>query len=635
MPPSDVDIPGERTPGLSVVKSASLAEGEEYLAGTEVTYTFVVTNTGNVTITDAAPVETAFSGTGELGPITPVSVATLAPGEQAVFTAVYTVTQADVDAGEITNAGTAEGTPPPGTELPPVPPSEVTIPGDRSPALEILKSSDVELLTVAGQEITYSFAVTNTGTVTITDAAPVEVDFSGTGELGEITPASATLVPGQTVTFTASYTATQADVDAGVLTNTATATGTPPEGTELPPVPPSDVDIPGERAPSLEVVKSASLTGEEDFVAGAEVTYTFVVTNTGNVTITDAAPVETAFSGTGELGDLTPEAATLLPGEQAIFTALYTVTQADVDAGEVTNAASADGTPPPGTELPPVPPSEVTIPGAPAPALEVVKTSDTALLTTAGQEVTYTFVVTNTGNVTITDAAPVETAFSGTGELGEITPAAATLIPGQSATFTATYTATQADVDASGLTNAATATGTPPPGTELPPVPSSEVTIPAGWTLGLEVVKSSDTTTVTRAGQVVTYTFVVTNTGNVSLTDVAPVETAFSGSGDLGPLSPAPVTLAPGESATFTAAYTVTREDLRTRQLTNTAAATGTTPGNNALPAEPSSVSIPVVPPTGPSLPVTGASAAGLGVAALVLLGAGAVLMTTRRRRAE
>ncbi|WP_233251750.1 DUF11 domain-containing protein, partial [Serinibacter arcticus] len=175
-----------------------------------------------------------------------------------------------------------------------------------TPALTVVKTSDTELITTAGQEITYTFVVTNTGNVTITDAAPVEVDFSGTGDLGPITPASATLAPGQNATYTATYAVTQADVDAGEVTNTATATGTPPPGTELPPVPPSDVTIPSDPTPALTVVKSSSVITDEDFVAGQEITYTFVVTNTGNVTITDAAPVEVDFSGTGDLGPITP-----------------------------------------------------------------------------------------------------------------------------------------------------------------------------------------------------------------------------------------------------------------------------------------------------------------------------------------
>ncbi|WP_458573397.1 DUF7507 domain-containing protein, partial [Clavibacter phaseoli] len=145
-------------------------------------------------------------------------------------------------------------------------------------------------------------------------------------------------------------------------------------------------------------------------------------------------------------------------------------------------------------------------------------------ITAAGQVVTYTFVVTNTGNVRVTDAAPIETEFSGSGDIGAFAPESADLAPGESATFTAEYTVTQADVDGGVLTNTATATGTPPPGTQLPPVPPSTVEVPPTQTPGLSIVKSADLDEISTAGEVVTYSFVVTNTGNVTLADVAPVE---------------------------------------------------------------------------------------------------------------
>ncbi|MGD2205130.1 DUF7507 domain-containing protein, partial [Microbacterium maritypicum] len=89
-----------------------------------------------------------------------------------------------------------------------------------------------------GQEITYSFVVTNTGNVTLTDVTVDEGVFTGSGSLSAITcPAgAASLAPGLQVVCTASYVLTQADVDSGSVSNTATATGTPPTGE--PPVSP-------------------------------------------------------------------------------------------------------------------------------------------------------------------------------------------------------------------------------------------------------------------------------------------------------------------------------------------------------------------------------------------------------------
>ncbi len=82
----------------------------------------------------------------------------------------------------------------------------------------------------AGQELTYSFAVTNTGTTTLADVSIAEGEFDGTGELSAISPASVKeLAPGESTTFTATYTLIKADATPGSTTNTATATATPPQ----------------------------------------------------------------------------------------------------------------------------------------------------------------------------------------------------------------------------------------------------------------------------------------------------------------------------------------------------------------------------------------------------------------------
>ena len=46
--------------------------------------------------------------------ITPASVASLAPGAVATFTATYTITAADIAAGQVDNLAVATGTPPTG-----------------------------------------------------------------------------------------------------------------------------------------------------------------------------------------------------------------------------------------------------------------------------------------------------------------------------------------------------------------------------------------------------------------------------------------------------------------------------------------------------------------------------------------
>jgi len=306
-PPADTTVEFvPQAPAIRVVKSATPTSEEEFTVGQEVTYSFVVTNTGNVPLTDVEVIEGEFTGTGILSPVVcPAGAADLAPAASVTCTATYTVTQDDVDAGSITNDATATGTPPEGT--PPVsPPSEVILPAvDPAPALSIVKSSDVETVAAAGDEIEYSFLVTNTGNVTLTDVTVTETEFSGTGTTPVVVcPAgAASLAPTAAVTCTATYTVTQADVDAGTITNIASVTGTPPSPLTPPPVVPSNeviVDVPP--APALEIDKIA--TPETITAAGQTINYSFVVTNTGNVTLTNVGVTEGEFSGTGELSDV-------------------------------------------------------------------------------------------------------------------------------------------------------------------------------------------------------------------------------------------------------------------------------------------------------------------------------------------
>jgi hypothetical protein len=64
--------------------------------GDVITYSFAVANTGNVLITGIS-VNDTHGGAAPLGPITPVTVPSLAPGANTLFQATYAVVQADVD----------------------------------------------------------------------------------------------------------------------------------------------------------------------------------------------------------------------------------------------------------------------------------------------------------------------------------------------------------------------------------------------------------------------------------------------------------------------------------------------------------------------------------------------------------
>lgn len=623
-------------PTLSLVKTATPTGPEAFAAGQVIDYSFLVTNTGDVTLTDVAIDETAFNGSGTMSAVV-CPTSTLAVGDSTTCTASYTLTQADIDRGSLSNTATATGTPP-GILAPPVsPPSSVTVPAAAAPSIALVKSADVDEITAAGQPITYSFLVTNTGNVTLTDVDVTETAFTGTGTAPIVTcPAgAASLGPGATVTCEATYTTTAADYLATSLDNTATATGTPPSG--QPAVsPPSTVEIPVQPAPALTVVKSASPNAADDYVVGQEITYSFVVTNTGNVTLTDVTVDETAFTGTGTLSPVACPvgAASLAPGLQVVCTATYVLTQADVDNGSVSNTATATGTPPSG-EPPVSPPSTTEVPVDPAPGLSIVKSATPETMTDVGQTLTYSFVITNTGNVTLTDVDVDETEFSGEGQLSPIDcpPAASSVLPGQIVTCTADYRTTQADVDSGLLTNTATATGTPPSG--APPVsPPSTVEVPFDGDNSLGIEKRANAVDVNGNGVIdpgdrIEWTIAVTNTGAQTISDIVVDDPTA------GPVACPATSLASGEEMICTVPpHTVTAADVRSGEVRNVATVTGTPPGGDPLDPPSSETTTRVFPPPPPTLAVTGgAVSAGLLLGGLLLVAGSALLPGTRRRR--
>lgn len=644
--PSEAQVTADPQPGIALVKSAS---PEAYGAGDTITYTFTVTNSGNVTLDDVAVDEGAFTGSGELSAVV-CDPTTLPPGASVDCTATYTTTQADVDRGSLRNEATATGTPPGGADPVTSDPSEALLPAeDPAPGISIVKSADRAEL-VEGETITYSFLVTNTGNVTLTEVAVAEGEFTGSGSLSEIEcPAgAASLAPGAQILCTGTYVVTQADVDAGVIENTATAAGTPPGGDRIVSEP-SAAQVPQAPAPAVSLVKSADPT--QGGTVGDTITYSFVVTNTGNQTLDDVAVAEGAFSGSGELSSIECPAETLAPGQSTTCTATYVLTQADLDAGGVTNTATAVGTPP-GGEPVTSPPSEVHVPLAQTPSLSLVKSADRVELV-AGETITYSFVVTNTGNVTLAGIVVNEVDFNGAGELSAVAcpPEAGSLAPGAQVVCTATYVVQQADVDAGALTNTATTAGTPPGGGDPIGSAPSTVQLPQDSQPGIAIVKTADTETVTKAGQVVTYSFAVTNTGNTTLTDVTVNETAFSGAGSLSEVTcpTEAAALLPGQTIVCTATYTVLAADLTGDGLSNVAVAEADPPaGVPPIVSPPSEVVIDtVVPPAPrpsptpappkppiPGLPVTGGELSmGIVLLAILLLIGGAVFAGIARRR--
>ncbi|NEP95574.1 MAG: hypothetical protein F6K25_22835, partial [Okeania sp. SIO2G4] len=277
---------------IELVKTGTLDLGENGVAnpGDVINYEFKVTNTGNVTldtlsITDSLDIPVDFGG-----------VTTLAPGEMVIGTASYNLTQADIDTGEVMNTAEVFGNPPDGD--PNDPGDDVTDTDDHvepipdGADIELVKTGTLDLgengVANPGDVINYEFKVTNTGNVTldtlsITDSLDIPVDFGGV----------TTLAPGEMVIGTASYNLTQADIDTGEVMNTAEVFGNPPDGDPNDPgddVTDTDDHVePITPAPSIEIEKSTNGVDADapedapEIAPGDTVTWTYKVTNTGNV----------------------------------------------------------------------------------------------------------------------------------------------------------------------------------------------------------------------------------------------------------------------------------------------------------------------------------------------------------------
>ncbi len=172
--------------------------------------------------------------------------------------------------------------------------------------------------------------MTNDGDIPLTN---IKVDDELTGDHWTIE----SLDVGATETFTATYVVTEADGEAGSVTNKAVAT---PEEED---VPPGEDEItvptkPAEKSPHITVNKIVTNTPKNGkaYTVGETISYKVTVINDGDVTVTDIK-VEDALTGDKWTID------SLDPGAEKSFTTSYKVTEADSKAGYVTNVAKVTG----------------------------------------------------------------------------------------------------------------------------------------------------------------------------------------------------------------------------------------------------------------------------------------------------
>lgn len=502
------------------------------LPGGSLTYTGTVRNTGDITLVNVtvvsdlpAPNTTVFT------------VATLAPGASANFSRAYTV---PANACTVTTQFTAAGKDT-CTQAPVTDTAITTCTVTTAPAIAVTLACPVTTAT-AGGPITYTGTVRNSGNVTLKNVTVVNSQSEPSTVL-----TLPSLAPGVSANFTTTFTAPG---DACTVNTTVTANGSD-NCTDMVVTKTASATCPLLTTPSIVVTQACPV---DSTIPGARLTFSGTVRNSGNVSITNVVVINSLSGSTPVF-----TTALLTPGETANFTGSFLApTNCSISSTSTATGRSLCG-------IAVTSSASTTCPLLTTPQVVVTLACPTTPPPLGGN-LTYTGTVRNTGNTTLNNILVIN---SRTGNTPVFT--LASLAPGATANFTGSYkippncctvsstvTVTGVGCDARAVTDTATSTC---------PVLASP---------SLIVTKVCSTSPVA-PGELLTYTGTISNTGDISLTDVTLVNNAV---GDSTPVF-GPVTLAPGESIAYTASYIVPTDFCGTDTVTARGTACSRTVSNS------------------------------------------------------
>jgi uncharacterized repeat protein (TIGR01451 family) len=485
------------SPGIDVEKStngldADLAPGPFIPVGDPVNWTYVITNTGDTNLVNVVLDDD------QLGTID-CDIPLLVPNDTATCNASGTA-----QPGLYENVATATGTDTLGQVVQDSDPSHYF---GEDPSVDIEKSvnrNDADdppgVFIEVGKPVAWTYQVTNTGNV------PLRWEVTD-DQLGAVAcPRLLFIFPGQTVFCFGGLDS----AEPGLHTNVGTVVGTSPSGTTV------EDDDPANYFGVQGAIDLEKLTNGDDadeapgpFVpVGSPVTWTYRVTNTGNsqlnnVVVSELAPAEATIDCPQDTLDVDESMDCTVTGT--------------ADPGQYENLAKATGETPVGTEVLDTDPSHYF--GA-APGILLQKSTNGAdandppgPFIPVGDQVTWTYTVSNTGNNTLTG-------ITVTDDQGVTVDCPQdTLGPQEQMDCTATGTSVEGNYE-----NNATATGTDPGGTEVTDDDPSHY---FGSISKIRIKKFTNGHDANDppgpqipVGDKVTWTYEVTNPGNVAIRDV-------------------------------------------------------------------------------------------------------------------
>ncbi|WP_225752563.1 DUF11 domain-containing protein [Actinotalea sp. Marseille-Q4924] len=488
-------------PTITVDKTASPTTVLE--TGGDVTYTFVVTNTGPEDVTLTSLSDDRF---GELdGKGTCELPATILIG--GAYTCTYTTALASDSLAPHTNVVTATAEDDDGTEATDTDDATVTF-TDVAPAIQVTKTASPTSVPETGGNVVFTFEVENVGQEDVTLTSLSDSRFGDLDGQGTCDVPQQILIGGS---YACTYSVFLSSDSLTAHSNVVTATAVDDDDT-----PATDTDdetvIFTDVAPMIRITKTANPTHVPE--TGGDVTFTFLVENIGDEDATLTSLTDSVF------GDLNGQGSCVTGGLIAIngsYSCSITVFLSSDSLTDHTNVASIvvtddDGTPASDTDDETVTFDDV------APAIRITKTADPTSVPETGGNVTFTFLVENIGQEDVMLTSLTDSVFGDLAGQGDCTVPQAILVGGS---YSCSITKALASDSLSAHYDVATATAVDDDGTPATDDDSETVTF-QNVPPEIRITKTASPASVPETGGDVTFTFLVENIGHedVSLTSL-------------------------------------------------------------------------------------------------------------------
>jgi hypothetical protein len=514
---------GSGTTSSQLAASTNALDFGNTIVGTASSKTLTLTANGSasVTVSQVSVTGAGFSVSGLSLPLT------LAAGASTTLTVTATPQSTGTNSGSLNIASNATNS---------AASVALTTVASVSPSAVIaLSPTSLNFANVTvGSSSTKSVTISNTGSasLTISQIAPTGVGYSVSGFALPLTVAA-----GATTSFTVSFAPSATGTAGGGVSLVSNASNSP---ASLP------LSGTGAAAPVAQLSANPATASFGSVTVGSSSTQSVSVTNSGNmnVTISQITTSGAAFSLNGVSVPLT-----LAPGQSSTYIAQFAPTAVGSASGQITFTSNASGSP-----------TLISLSGTgaatPVAQLTVNPVSLSFGSLTVGSSATQSVTISNSGNANLTIS---QISTSGTGFSGSGITLPLTLTPGQTARYTAQF-APAATGAASGQISFSSNSATNP-------TVSLSGTGVAAQVLQLSVSQSSLAFGTVTVGSSSSQSVVLTNSGNanISISQITITGSGFSGSGITTPL-----TLTPGQNASYTAQFAPTATGSASGQITFT-----------------------------------------------------------------